>query len=196
VSERTYRRQYRQTFGFVELNQHTIAQAIGATADTIAAIDCSFVPKSGKTTYGLDWFYNGSASRSEKGLEISVIAVIDVSAHRAYTLSVQQTPPNPVPSNSQTKGKAKGRQTVSRQTIEQISEVLKQLPEQSEASQTLEQSFQPEITRVDSYLNQLKATHPHFPVGLRYLVGDGFYSKQKFVDGVVALHLDLILHHS
>jgi hypothetical protein len=73
-SERTYRRQYRQSFGFVEFNQHTIAQAIGATADLIAAIDCSFVPKSGKATYGVDWFYNGSASGSERGLEISLIS--------------------------------------------------------------------------------------------------------------------------
>lgn len=195
-SERTYRRQYRQSFGFVEFNQHTIAEAIPATADSIAAIDCSFVPKSGKATYGVDWFYNGSASRSERGLEISLIAVIDVSAQRGYSLSVQQTPPTPVSPNQPTKEKRKrknkGRQTVSRQTIEQISEVLQQLPEKSEATQISEQSFQPEITRVDYYLNQLKATHPHFPVGLRYLVGDGFYSKQKFVDGVVALHLHLI----
>ncbi|NJL58113.1 hypothetical protein HC928_25610 [bacterium] len=57
LSERTYRRHYSQSFGFVQFNQPTIALAIPATADAIAAIDCSFVPKSGKTTYGLDWFY-------------------------------------------------------------------------------------------------------------------------------------------
>jgi hypothetical protein len=198
LSERTYRRQYHQLFDFVQFNQHTIAEAIPATADTIAAIDCSFVPKSGKTTYGLDWFYNGSASRSEKGLEISVIAVIDVSAHRGYTLSVQQTPPTPVSPNPQTKGKGKrkrkhqGRQTVSQQTIEQVRELLEQLPEKPEATPMSEPSFPPELSRVDSYLNQLKSTYPHLPMGLRYLVGDGFYSKQKFVDGVVALTLHLI----
>jgi hypothetical protein len=37
----------------------------------------SFIPKSGKHTHGLDWFYNGSASRSQKGLEISTLAIID-----------------------------------------------------------------------------------------------------------------------
>jgi hypothetical protein len=35
-------------------------------------MDCSFIPKSGKQTPGLDWFYNGSASRTERGLEISL----------------------------------------------------------------------------------------------------------------------------
>jgi hypothetical protein len=197
LSERTYRRHYGQSFAFVQLNHHTIAQSIEATADSIAAIDCSFVPKSGKATYGLDWFYNGSASRTEKGLEISVIAVIDVAAHRGYTLSVQQTPPTPSSPNQlpkgKGKGKTKGRQTVSCQTIEQVSEFLNQLPEKPKATQTSEPTFQPEIiTRVDHYLNQLKATHPYFPVGLSYLVADGFYSKQKFVDGVVALNLHLI----
>jgi hypothetical protein len=33
-------------------------------------MDASFVPKSGKHTYGLDRFWNGSHSRAEKGLEI------------------------------------------------------------------------------------------------------------------------------
>jgi hypothetical protein len=56
-------------------------------------VDCSFIPKSGKQTYGIDYFYNGSASRAEKGLEISAMAVVDVSKKRGYSLSVQQTPP-------------------------------------------------------------------------------------------------------
>ena len=197
ISEKTYRRHHQPSFAFVELNQHTIIQAIPAAAETIAAIDCSFLPKSGKATYGLDWFYNGSASRSEKGLEISVIAVIDVAAHRGYTLSVQQTPPPLGAANKLSrgkgKGKNKGRQTLSRQTIAQLSEVLKQLPEKPKATQASELSSQPEIiTRVDHYLAHLKATHPYFPVGLNYLVSDGFYSKQKFVDGVVAQGLHLI----
>jgi len=124
LCEKSYRRHYGQSFAFVQLNQHTIAQAIAPTSDSIAAIDCSFIAKSGKATYGLDWFYNGSASRSEKGLEISVIAVIDVSARRGYTLSVQQTPPTPTSTQQQSQRKGKGKTqatpTVSRQAIEQI----------------------------------------------------------------------------
>jgi hypothetical protein len=69
-----------------------IQEAVPTGATQIGAIDCSFIAKSGKMTYGLDWFYNGSSNRTQKGLEISVIAVIDVEARRGYSLSVQQTP--------------------------------------------------------------------------------------------------------
>jgi DDE superfamily endonuclease len=196
LCEKTYRRQYRQSFAFIELNQQMIVEAVATPTQIVAAIDCSFIPKSGKATYGVDWFYNGSANRSEKGLEISVIAVIDVAAHRGYTLSVQQTPPTPVSIPPHTKGngkgKGKGKQTVSRQDLEQIAEFLKQLPEKSNATQPPEQTAAPSITRVDHYLAHLQATHPYFPGGLKYLVGDGFYSKQKWVDGVLALELHLI----
>ncbi len=115
-----------------------------------------------------------------------MIAVIDVSARRGYTLSVQQTPPTPTSTQqqSQRKGKGKGKTkatpTVSRQAIEQIREVLNQLPDKPKATQLSNPALEPEITRVDHYLNQLKATRPYFPDGLSYLVADGFYSKQKF----------------
>ena len=58
----------------------------------ILAVDCSFIHKSGQQTYGLDYFYNGSAAKAEKGLEISAMAVVDVTNNISYTLSVQQTP--------------------------------------------------------------------------------------------------------
>jgi hypothetical protein len=45
------------------------------------------------TTYGLGKFYNGCASRTERGLEISVIAVVDFTQKGAYVASVEQTPP-------------------------------------------------------------------------------------------------------
>ena len=93
---------------------------------------------------------------------------------------------------SKSKSKSKSTQTFSRQDIEQICEYLQQLPEKPKATQTPNPICQPEVSRVDYYLAHLNATHPYFPVGLNYLVGDGFYSKQKFVDGVVALNLHLV----
>ena len=185
--EKTYRRQYCQPFGFVELNQHTIIQAIPATVESIAAMDCSFLPKSGKGSYGLDWFYNGSASRSEKGLEISVIAVIDVANHRGYTLSAVQTPATPVPVPQQTQ-----EQTVSPLVIAQLADALKQLPQKSPISPTPDPVLEPTLTRIDHYLSQLQAARPYFPTQVNYLVADGLYSKRKFADGVVALDLHLI----
>jgi hypothetical protein len=93
ISERSYRRQFQRSFNFIKGNANLIEQAIPATARQIIAIDCSFIPKSGKATYGIEHFYNGSAGRAEKGLEISVLAIVDVDAKQGYTLSVQQTPP-------------------------------------------------------------------------------------------------------
>ena len=93
ISERSYRRQFQRSFNFIKGNAELITQAIPATARQIIAIDCSFIPKSGKATYGIEHFYNGIAGRAEKGLEISVLAVVDVDAKQGYTLSVQQTPP-------------------------------------------------------------------------------------------------------
>jgi hypothetical protein len=93
ISERSYRRQFQRSFNFIKGNANLIEQAIPATVRQIIAIDCSFIPKSGKATYGIEHFYNGSAGRAEKGLEISVLAIVDVDAKQGYTLSVQQTPP-------------------------------------------------------------------------------------------------------
>jgi Archaeal putative transposase ISC1217 len=91
-SEKTYRRHYQKSFDFMRLNAETIAEAIPSYREQVSAIDCSFIPKSGKTTWGIDSFYNGSIGKSQKGLEISVISIVDVDACQGYTLSVQQTP--------------------------------------------------------------------------------------------------------
>ena len=96
-------------------------------------------------------FWNGKASRAERGLEISMIAVVDVEQAMGYSLSVQQTP---------------------------ASEPNREQPA--------------ERTRVDDYLDHLRATRAALPAAVRYLVGDGFYSKLKWVEGVIALNLEVI----
>ena len=72
-----------------------------ASHEQALIIDASFVSKSGKHTYGLDRFWNGSHSRAEKGLEISALAWLDLTEKCAYGLSVEQTPPSPEPSASE-----------------------------------------------------------------------------------------------
>jgi len=62
----------------------------------VAAIDCSFINKSGKRTYGLDKFYNGKQGKAENGLEISTLAIVDVDYNTAYNLSTRQTPVKPI----------------------------------------------------------------------------------------------------
>jgi hypothetical protein len=91
LNERTYRRQYQQDFEFAALNQAVIRGASRAGGRLLAVMDCSFVAKSGKATFGLDAFWNGCASRVERGLEISVVGVVDVETEQGYAVSAEQT---------------------------------------------------------------------------------------------------------
>ncbi len=148
--EKSFSRWYARDFDFVSLNKAAITEVISSEHEQALVMDASFVPKSGKTTYGLDHFWNGSHSRVEKGLEISALAWLDVTGNCAYSLSVEQTPPT------------------------------------SDATD-------PEATRIDTYLDQLTRVVTQHDLGhLRYIVTDGYYSKQKFVGGVRALGLHQI----
>ncbi len=89
--ERTFARQFDQSFDWVVFNRALIAPVLGS--QVLVVTDCSFITKSGKQTYGLDKFWNGSLARNERGLEVSVMALIDQQTRDAYTLSVEQTPP-------------------------------------------------------------------------------------------------------
>ena len=50
-------------------------------------------PRAASRRSGLGYFFNGCASRAEPGLEISTLAVVDVTRRCAFTLAVAQTPP-------------------------------------------------------------------------------------------------------
>jgi hypothetical protein len=76
--ERSYRRHYRNPVEWGSFHAATISLAIPCHREQIGAIDCSFIGKSGTNTWGRDDFYNGSVGQAEKGLEISLIAVVDV----------------------------------------------------------------------------------------------------------------------
>jgi hypothetical protein len=91
--ERTIARQFRHEFDWPRFNQQVIGKATQPSHCLIAAQDASFIPKSGKRTYGLDHFFNSCAGRAERGLEISTLAVVNATDNAAYTLAVAQTPP-------------------------------------------------------------------------------------------------------
>ena len=67
--------------------------ALDPRAELVSAHDTSFISKSGKQTFGLGHFFNGCASRAARGLEMSTLAVVDVTHRCAFTLAVAQTPP-------------------------------------------------------------------------------------------------------
>ena len=150
LSERTFRRQFRRDFDFPAFNRETIRQA-NCPPPLAFAQDASFIPKSGKHTFGLDKFWNGSHSRVEKGLELSLIAVLDSRTAAAFALSAAQTPPN----LARKKGESGN-------------------------------------TRIDFYLEHLQATVTALPKSVKYGIFDGFYAKQKFVQGVCQLGFHLI----
>ena len=150
LSERTFRRQFRRHFDFSSFNRETITQA-NCPLPLCFAQDTSFIPKSGKHTFGLDKFWNGSHSRVEKGLELSLIAVLDHQRAAAFALSAAQTPPHLV-------GK----------------------------------KAEPGKTRIDFYLEHLRLSAAALPKSVKYGIFDGFYAKQKFVEGVCQLGFHLI----
>jgi hypothetical protein len=92
-SERTIARQFRRPFDWPGFHQRVLMTALAPHAELISAHDASFLAKSGKQTFGLGHFFNGCASRAERGLEISTLAVVDVTRRCAFTLASAQTPP-------------------------------------------------------------------------------------------------------
>lgn len=122
--ERTFARHFAQDFDWPRLNQALLEPVL--TAPVLIVTDCSFIPKSGKTTYGLDLFWNGSQARTERGLELSVIALIDQQRREAYTVSALQTPPRTDldPSESLVEGRTAF-------YLRQLEQIAPQLPDQA-----------------------------------------------------------------
>ncbi len=94
VHEKTYRRHFQKRFAFMSFNQSAIASAVPEKNTQLFAQDATFSSKSGRHTYGLDTFWNGCASKAEKGLEVSLISILDVEQNQSFALSAEQTPPH------------------------------------------------------------------------------------------------------
>jgi DDE superfamily endonuclease len=92
-SERTIARQFREPFDWSAFHQRVLVTALDPRSEVVSAHDASFIPKSGQQTFGLGHFFNGCANRAERGLEMSTLAVVDVTRRCAFTLAVAQTPP-------------------------------------------------------------------------------------------------------
>lgn len=162
LAEKTYARQFRQTFDFANFNERLIAEIVPPQHEKIGAMDCSYLTKSGGKTYGLGFFYDSRHDQPAKGLEISNLAVIDVTDHTGYTLSSWQTPPQ--------------------------EEIEKLITARSTAGNQTEE----EISRVDFYAEHLRRDAAHLPEEVKYLAVDGYYPKLKFVQTVRALDLHLV----
>jgi len=69
-NEKTYRRHFKRAFEFTLFNVERVTLAPGSGQPLLLVMDGSFIANSGKATEGIDWYWNGCASRAEKGLEI------------------------------------------------------------------------------------------------------------------------------
>jgi len=174
LSEKTYSRQFRKSFDFTDFNQHLIEETVPSDHEKIAVMDCSFITKSGKETYGLGFFYDSSHDKAGKGLEISNLAVIDVTDNTGYTLSSWQTPPQ-----------------------EEIETLVAERRASENDGKEEEDDDDDEISRVDFYAEHLRRDAAHLPDDVRYLVVDGYYAKSKFVKAArkTGLHIVGKLRH-
>lgn len=91
MSEKRFSRWYRRSFDFFSLNCLMLSGVISKAREMIAALDASFMAKSGKNTDGLGMFWRGCNSRSEQGLELSLLSIIDLQSNTAYALDAEQT---------------------------------------------------------------------------------------------------------
>lgn len=93
-NECTFRRNFLKYINWIQLNYAIICLYNSNLEIQIAAVDCSFIPKSGKKTFGIDKFWSGASNKALKGLEISLLCLINVKTRIAWALDVCQTPPN------------------------------------------------------------------------------------------------------
>lgn len=91
MHEKRFSRWYRKAFDFVAFNRALLGHELPSGGERIAAIDASFMRKSGKKTEGLNWFYHSQSDKAEKGLEMSLVCLIDMKANTAYSLDAKQT---------------------------------------------------------------------------------------------------------
>jgi len=88
--EQTFRNQFEQKFDFFSFNGQLTKQLI--LGPRIIALDPSFIPKSGKSTYGRGQYWSGTAKAVKWGLEICGVAVVDILNNTAFHLNAWQTP--------------------------------------------------------------------------------------------------------
>jgi hypothetical protein len=88
--EHTVSGNFAKKFDFYQFQQQFI-NSFFEGKKLIAVVDCSFVTKAGKATFGLDKFFSTTAGKAVKGLELSLIALVDIHTREAFSLHVRQT---------------------------------------------------------------------------------------------------------
>lgn len=163
-TEKTFRRHYGSKVDFPAIHRAVIDSVLTESLSGLRIIgfDPTFLPKAGKQTPGVSKFWNGSAQRSESGLEATVTAVIDVERRIAFPLAIQQTLHPTV------------HQTVHQKTQQSRSATAGKTPK--------------EAWLIAEYLRHLERVTPLLHESERHVVADSYFAKKSFLDGVEALN--------
>ena len=93
LHEQTFRRHFKKAFQWVWFNLIVFRLRWHPEEPIIGVFDCTFLPKSGTETWGLDQFFSSLAGKPRKGLEASVLGIVATSSRRAFGIDATQTPP-------------------------------------------------------------------------------------------------------
>lgn len=85
----SFRRHFGKAFDWLAFNKACLDWQAGIY---IGVVDCSFIPKTGQKTFGLAKFWSSCAGKAQQGLEISVLACVNVATKACFALHVGQTP--------------------------------------------------------------------------------------------------------
>lgn len=88
--EQYFRIHFENKFNFQDFNLELILQQ--AINECIIAFDPSYIPKSGKSTFGVGRYWSGCAKQAKWGLDICGFAVVDILQNTAFHLNAIQTP--------------------------------------------------------------------------------------------------------
>ena len=178
ISEETYSRQYVKPFEFIAFNREVIDEALGKDSERIVAYDPSFIPKSGKKTYGLDYFWNGCHRRSEKGLEIATLAIVDIEKNTGFALSTRQTEPTqqmPKQVDKPTTQEAAKPDEVKKTAVQKG----KKKKGKAQSKKRRRKYEDDDETLIDQYLQQLRDARPFLRSCEKYTVVDGAFAKKN-----------------
>ena len=109
-SARTPARWFARPFPFARLAVAALGAVHPRERWELPTMDAGFVAKSGRETWGTGWFWSGMARAACWGLEVTLLAAVDVAEGGTYPLCACQTP-GAVRARRQTCGTDTGRET-------------------------------------------------------------------------------------
>jgi putative transposase len=135
--------------------------------------DESVVTKSGKETYGLDYFFSGLLNKVVKGIAIFSLSLVSVEERRSYPLRVEQ-----VIRSEAEKVAAKERKQKPAKKDKAVPKKKRGRPKGSRNRDKTQVELRPELKRIqDMVRNQLTLLQALITV--RYLVLDGHFGNNK-----------------